>query len=74
MRSLEAAVAEITRVGHLRYGCCTAGTWYLRIGPLFADAVAGASDPRQWSQFIHPCEDAARAAMLAIDWPAGVFQ
>ena len=48
------------------------GTWYSRIGP-FADAVRQRERPasKGVSSFLH-VEDAARAALLAIDWPAGV--
>ena len=48
------------------------GTWYSRSGP-FADAVQRGERPagNGVSSFVH-VEDAARAALLAIDWPAGV--
>jgi nucleoside-diphosphate-sugar epimerase len=74
MRALEAAVKEIPEWVILRYGLLYGpGTWYSRIGP-FADAVRRGERPagNGVSSFIH-VEDAARAAMLAIDWPAGVF-
>jgi nucleoside-diphosphate-sugar epimerase len=74
MRSLEAAVEEIPEWVILRYGLLYGpGTWYSKIGP-FADAVRRGERPagNGVSSFIH-VEDAARAAMLAIGWPAGVF-
>ncbi len=54
--------------------CCTVlalGT--LKVGP-FADAVRKREQPagKGVFSFVH-VKDAARAAMLAIDWPAGVF-
>jgi nucleoside-diphosphate-sugar epimerase len=73
VRSLEAAVEELPEGIILRYGLLYGpGTWYSRIGP-FAGAVRHGEQPASngVSSFIH-VEDAARAAMLAIDWPAGV--
>ena len=73
VRSLEAAVAELPEGISLRYGLLYGpGTWYSRIGP-FADAVRQGKRPASSgiSSFLH-VKDAARAAMLAIDWPAGV--
>jgi nucleoside-diphosphate-sugar epimerase len=74
VRALESAVAELPEGIILRYGLLYGpGTWYSRIGP-FADAVRLAKRPasKGSSSFIH-VEDAARAAMRGIDWPAGVF-
>jgi nucleoside-diphosphate-sugar epimerase len=73
VRSLEAAVAELPDGVNLRYGLLYGpGTWYSRIGP-FADAVRQGQRAASTgaSSFVH-VEDAARAAMLAIDWPAGL--
>ena len=73
VRSLEAAVAELPEGISLRYGLLYGpGTWYSKFGP-FADAVRQGKRPASngISSFVH-VEDAARAAMLAIDWPAGV--
>ena len=73
VRSLEAAVEELPEWIILRYGLLYGpGTWYSRIGP-FADAVRQGERPASngVSSFVH-VEDAARAAMLAIDWPTGV--
>jgi nucleoside-diphosphate-sugar epimerase len=74
IRALEAAVAELPEGVILRYGLFYGpGTWYSKKGP-FADAVLRAERPagKGSSSFIH-VEDAARAAMRAIDWPPGVF-
>jgi nucleoside-diphosphate-sugar epimerase len=73
VRSLEAAVAELSEGISLRYGLLYGpGTWYSKIGP-FADAVRKGERPASSgvSSFLH-VKDAARAALLAIDWPAGV--
>jgi nucleoside-diphosphate-sugar epimerase len=73
VRSLEAAVEELPEGINLRYGFLYGpGTWYSKVGP-FADAVRQGKRPASSgvSSFVH-VEDAARAAMLAIDWPAGV--
>lgn len=74
VRALESAVAELPEGIILRYGLLYGpGTWYSKSGP-FADAVRQAKRPagKGFSSFIH-VEDAARAAMRAIEWPAGVF-
>jgi nucleoside-diphosphate-sugar epimerase len=74
VRALEAAVAELPEGVILRYGLFYGpGTWYSKKGP-FADSVRRAERPagKGSSSFIH-VEDAARAAMRAIDWPPGVF-
>ena len=73
VRALETAVAELPEGISLRYGLLYGqGTWYSRIGP-FADAVRQGKRPASHgiSSFLH-VKDAARAALLAIDWPAGV--
>jgi nucleoside-diphosphate-sugar epimerase len=73
VRSLEAAVAELPEGISLRYGLFYGpGTWYSKTGP-FADAVRKGERAASSgiSSFIH-VEDAARAALLAIEWPAGV--
>ena len=74
VRALEAAVSELPEGVILRYGLFYGpGTWFSKNGP-FADAVRRAERPagKGSSSFIH-VEDAARAAMRAIDWPPGVF-
>lgn len=73
VRALETAVAELPEGVSLRYGLLYGpGTWYSKIGP-FADAVRQGKRPagRGISSFLH-VKDAACAALLAIDWPAGV--
>jgi nucleoside-diphosphate-sugar epimerase len=73
VRSLEAAVEELPEGVILRYGLFYGpGTWYSKSGP-FVDAVRKGERPasKGVSSFIQ-VRDAARAAMLAIDWPAGV--
>lgn len=72
VRALEDAVARIERHVVLRYGLLYGpGTWYargarvagqLRAGALTADGAV--------SSFLH-VEDAARAAVAALDWPTG---
>lgn len=74
VRALEAAVSELPEGVILRYGLFYGpGTWFSKNGP-FADAVRRAERPagKGSSSFIH-VEDAARAALRAIDWPPGVF-
>jgi nucleoside-diphosphate-sugar epimerase len=74
VRALEAAVAELPEGVILRYGLFYGpGTWYSKRGP-FADAVRHVERAagKGSSSFIH-VKDAARAALRAIDWPAGVF-
>jgi nucleoside-diphosphate-sugar epimerase len=73
VRALEVAVAELPEGISLRYGLLYGpGTWYSKIGP-FADSVRQRKRPASSgiSSFLH-VKDAARAALLAIDWPAGV--
>ncbi|WP_028936870.1 NAD-dependent epimerase/dehydratase family protein [Pseudonocardia spinosispora] len=72
VRALEEAVTELDDHVILRYGLLYGpGTWYsadeqvarqLRAGELTADAAV--------SSFVH-VEDAALAALAALDWPAG---
>ena len=74
VRALEAAVSELPEGVILRYGFFYGpGTWYSKNG-WFADSVRRAGRPagKGSRSFIH-VEDAARAAMRAIDWPPGVF-
>jgi nucleoside-diphosphate-sugar epimerase len=74
VRTLEAAVRELPEGVILRYGLFYGpGTWYSKMGP-FAEAVRRAEKiaGKGSSSFIH-VEDAARAAVRAIDWPSGVF-
>jgi nucleoside-diphosphate-sugar epimerase len=73
VRDLEAAVARMPVGVVLRYGLLYGpGTWFARDGLRAREAHAGtlAATARVQS-FVH-VEDAARAALLALDWPAGV--
>ncbi|MES4907067.1 MULTISPECIES: NAD(P)-dependent oxidoreductase [unclassified Streptomyces] len=84
LRALEEAAAEIETHVVLRYGTFYGpGTWYARGGPLEAalrgeqtagDPVAALLGPvvagDAVSSFVH-VEDAARAAVAALDWPSG---
>ncbi|MED1411171.1 MULTISPECIES: NAD-dependent epimerase/dehydratase family protein [Bacillus] len=70
---LEEAVSELPEAVILRYGTLYGpGTWYAENG-VFANQVRNneiiATDGM--SSFIH-VEDAARAAVLALDWPSGI--
>ncbi|MER6142180.1 NAD(P)-dependent oxidoreductase [Streptomyces sparsogenes] len=84
LRALEEAAAEIETHVVLRYGTFYGpGTWYARGGPVEAalrgeqaagDPVAALLGPvvagDAVSSFIH-VEDAARAAVAALEWPSG---
>ncbi len=74
VQALEQAVAEIPVGIILRYGIFYGpGTWYARDGLITDQIHKGeieASDAV--TSFIHVA-DAARAALLALDWPAGVL-
>ncbi|PFD41919.1 dTDP-glucose 4,6-dehydratase [Bacillus cereus] len=70
---LEETVSELPEAVILRYGTLYGpGTWYAENG-VFANQVRNneiiATDGM--SSFIH-VEDAARAAVLALDWPSGI--
>ncbi|MCW9129501.1 NAD(P)-dependent oxidoreductase [Bacillus paramycoides] len=70
---LEKTVSELPEAVILRYGTLYGpGTWYAENG-VFANQVRNneiiATDGM--SSFIH-VEDAARAAVLALDWPSGI--
>ncbi|MED0960533.1 NAD(P)-dependent oxidoreductase [Bacillus paramycoides] len=70
---LEETVSELPEAVILRYGTLYGpGTWYAENG-VFANQVRNneiiATDGT--SSFIH-VEDAARAAVLALDWPSGI--
>jgi nucleoside-diphosphate-sugar epimerase len=70
--SLEAAVREAPEWVVLRYGLLYGpGTWYARGGLMADSAVRGdlAAD-RDVSSFVH-VDDAAGAAVDALDWPTG---
>ncbi|GAB2823412.1 NAD(P)-dependent oxidoreductase [Actinocorallia aurea] len=71
--ALEEAVAEMPRGVVLRYGAFYGpGTWYAADGRIAANVMDGEL-PRGpfWTSFIH-LEDAADAAVAALDWEAGI--
>lgn len=71
--ALEAAVREASEWVVLRYGLLYGpGTWYARGGLMAERAARGelAAD-RDVSSFVH-VEDAAEAAVQALEWPSGV--
>ncbi|MQY04388.1 NAD-dependent epimerase/dehydratase family protein [Actinomadura macrotermitis] len=70
--ALEEAVAEMPRGVVLRYGALYGpGTWYAADGAIAERVRAGslALTPA-WTSFVH-ADDAAAAALAALDWPAG---
>jgi nucleoside-diphosphate-sugar epimerase len=74
VRALEAASAEVQELVVLRYGRFYGpGTWYAPDGAIADQVRRGElSADEGVSSFIH-VEDAARAALLALEWPAGTF-
>jgi nucleoside-diphosphate-sugar epimerase len=70
--ALETAVAAMPRGVVLRYGMLYgAGTWYARDGAMADRARAGELSAKPtWTPFLH-ADDAASAAVAALDWPAG---
>ncbi|WP_396450552.1 NAD-dependent epimerase/dehydratase family protein [Actinomadura sp.] len=70
--ALEKAVAEMPRGVVLRYGALYGpGTWYAPDGAIAERVRAGTMRPApSWTSFVHT-EDAASAALAALDWPAG---
>lgn len=72
VHALETAAADMPEAVILRYGLFYgAGTWYAADG-FMAEQVRRGELPATdgVSSFVH-VEDAARAAMLALDWPSG---
>ena len=72
VHALEQAVAEMPRGVVLRNGMLYGpGTWYAPDGAMAERARAGElrATP-SWSVFVH-VDDAASAALAALDWPAG---
>lgn len=70
--ALERAVAELPQYVIMRYGMLYGpGTWYERHG-LMAERIRQKQLPATdgITSFLH-VEDAARAALLALDWPTG---
>ncbi|CNE05649.1 NAD dependent epimerase/dehydratase family protein [Mycobacterium tuberculosis] len=70
--ALESAVGEMPRGVVLRYGALYGpGTWYAPDGAIAERVRAGTLRPApSWTSFVH-AEDAASAALAALDWPAG---
>ncbi|MFB4312006.1 NAD-dependent epimerase/dehydratase family protein [Actinomadura sp. GTD37] len=70
--ALEEAVGEMPRGVVLRYGALYGpGTWYAPDGAIAERVRAGTMRPApSWTSFVH-AEDAASAALAALDWPAG---
>jgi nucleoside-diphosphate-sugar epimerase len=73
VRALENAVAELASGVVLRYGMLYGpGTWYARDGKYGQAAIAGTLPATNaLATFLH-VHDAARAAVAALDWPAGI--
>ena len=70
--ALEDAVGEMPRGVVLRYGALYGpGTWYAPDGAIAERVRAGTMRPApSWTSFVH-ADDAASAALAALDWPAG---
>lgn len=70
--ALEKAVAEMPRGVVLRYGLLYGpGTWYAPDGLITRRIRCGEhTPPASWGSFVH-VDDAAAAAVAALDWPAG---
>ncbi|MFB4298214.1 NAD-dependent epimerase/dehydratase family protein [Actinomadura sp. NTSP31] len=70
--ALENAVAEMPRGVVLRYGALYGpGTWYAPDGAIAQRVKAGSLRlAPAWTSFVH-ADDAAAAALAALDWPAG---
>ncbi|MBW8485375.1 NAD-dependent epimerase/dehydratase family protein [Actinomadura parmotrematis] len=72
VHALEEAVAEMPRGVVLRYGALYGpGTWYAPDGAIAERVRLGTLKPTPaWTSFVH-ADDAAAAAVAALDWPAG---
>ncbi|MFC5745902.1 NAD-dependent epimerase/dehydratase family protein [Actinomadura rugatobispora] len=70
--ALEEAVASMPRGVVLRYGALYGpGTWYAPDGAIAERVRAGSLRlAPAWTSFVH-ADDAASAALAALDWPAG---
>jgi nucleoside-diphosphate-sugar epimerase len=73
VQALEQAVAEVEKGIVLRYGMLYGpGTWYAPDGPVAEQVRRGELPADEGvTSFLH-VDDAARAALLALDWPAGI--
>jgi nucleoside-diphosphate-sugar epimerase len=73
VHALERAVAEMERGIVLRYGTLYGlGTWYAPNGSIAQQVRQGQLTADEGiTSFLH-VEDAARAALLALDWPPGI--
>ncbi|GGQ12193.1 nucleoside-diphosphate-sugar epimerase [Actinomadura coerulea] len=71
--ALEEAVSEMPHGVVLRYGALYGpGTWYAPDGAIAERVRAGVlREAPSWTSFVH-ADDAASAALAALDWPAGV--
>ncbi|MCP9982379.1 NAD-dependent epimerase/dehydratase family protein [Actinomadura madurae] len=70
--ALESAVSEMPHGVVLRYGALYGpGTWYAPDGAIAERVRAGSLRlAPSWTSFVH-ADDAASAALAALDWPAG---
>jgi len=70
---LESTVAEMERWVVLRYGVLYGlGTWYAPDGPIAEQVRRGQLTADEGiTSFLH-VDDAARAALLALEWPSGI--
>jgi nucleoside-diphosphate-sugar epimerase len=74
VQTLEQATTELERGIVLRYGLFYGpGTWYAPGGSIAEQVRRGQFSADQGiTSFLH-VDDAARAALLALDWPAGIY-
>jgi nucleoside-diphosphate-sugar epimerase len=74
VQALEQAVSEMERGIVLRYGLLYGpGTWYAPDGSVAEQVRRGQVTADEGvTSFLH-VDDAARAALLALDWPQGIF-
>jgi len=72
--ALEKAVGDLDVAVVLRYGTLYGpGTWYAHDGPIAQQVRRGVLTANDGvTSFVHVA-DAARAALLALEWPAGTF-
>jgi nucleoside-diphosphate-sugar epimerase len=74
VQALEQATTELERGIVLRYGLFYGpGTWYAPDGSIAEQVRQGQVSANEGvTSFLH-VDDAARAALLALDWPAGIY-